>query len=134
MRTTTMSCAKHALGFLLGVVMLPVTAPAQASPLAIETGAASPLRLHGVTVAQSANQLVVSGRISRALRQSVLPATVLRLELRGADGSVKESATGRLSAIDLPRRSARDARFRLALERAPASGEALVLVLNPRRG
>jgi hypothetical protein len=133
----TLAAKRVARGLLYATALLPLPVLAQAAPavraVTIEMDRALPLRLLGVKVSPADERLVVTGRISRALRQGVLAATPLRLELRAADGSVKGLAARTLSAVDLPRCNVRDLPFRLAIDYpAPAAEDALVLVLNPR--
>ncbi len=92
------------------------------------------LHILGVTATQVGKAVVIAGRVSRDLRTRLVGANRLVVELRAADGSVRVREGVILSANELPRRSSRDAHFKIRLNNMPASDESLVLVMNPWRG
>jgi hypothetical protein len=129
---------KEALLVGLLISALSGLAQAQTDGQALAINVAQPangsLHILGVTATQVGEAVVIAGRVSRDLRARLVGANRLIVELRAADGSVRASEGVSLSASDLPRRSSRDARFKIQLNNVPASDESLVLVMNPRRG
>lgn len=126
-----------ALTLLGGVAgMAPVQAqPAPAAvPVAVDQSVDPALRILGVSATAADGRVVVSGRVSRGLRTSVIGNRTLQVELLAADGTVRAREVVHLSAADLARRSTRDAHFRIELDQVPAAGESLTVVMNPRRG
>jgi hypothetical protein len=120
------------LGLSLGFGVVPAQAQTQPLTATVEQAAHNSLRVLGVNALATGHSIVVTGRIDRALRTTLVGGHTLVAAIRGADGALRNQHTMTLNAAELPRRNARDAHFRFELEGSLQGNESVVVVLDPR--